>query len=77
MNGVCRSEFNDDGTIQEGQFSNNKLNGYGQVIWNDGSYHIGMFKENKKHGWGKYVYASGKAEEGNYFNGKFVNVDLE
>ena len=38
--GICRRVWN-DGTITEGMFRNDKLNGYGRVIFTDGGYYVG------------------------------------
>ena len=45
--------------IQEGQFSNHKLDGYGRVFFLLGDYYVGMFKEGKREGKGKFVNAKG------------------
>lgn len=50
---------NKPGQIYEGQFSQDKKNGYGRYIYFDGDYYEGMFKDGKKSGWGTYQWGNG------------------
>ena len=54
MEGIGRKEFN-HGQIQEGQFSNNLMNGYVREFYLNGNCYIGMCKDTKKNGKGKFV----------------------
>ena len=49
-------------------FKNNKLNGYGRVIYDDTltKYYQGYFNNNKKHGYGIKIYKDGRIEEGTF-----------
>ncbi len=71
-NGIGRWISTKYGSIFEGQYLNDELNGFGRLFWNSGEYYIGEFKNNYRHGKGKYVYASGKIEDGISKNGKFI-----
>ena len=54
------------GMLVEGQFVNDLLNGYGQIIEYDGNHAIGNFKGGRLHGQGKLTYADGRVEEGQF-----------
>ena len=71
IHGVCR-KVNFYGEIIEGMFLNDKLNGYGRVLFPSGVYFIGCFLDHKKHGPGKFVLVNGNIKEGEWDNGKFI-----
>ena len=55
---------------------NNKLNGYGRIIY-DGSntkYYEGYFQNHLKHGFGIKVYIDGKFDSGMWENDIFVSA---
>jgi len=59
----------DSGDIYEGEFSDNKFNGYGHYIWaKNGHEYKGSYLNGKFHGEGFYRW--GKNE---YYNGEYVN----
>jgi len=45
-----------DGLKYIGEFSNDKFNGLGRIIFNDGSYYEGVFENNFQNGYGKFQY---------------------
>ncbi|KAK9885532.1 hypothetical protein WA026_011025 [Henosepilachna vigintioctopunctata] len=55
-------------SFYDGQFYNNKLEGYGQVIHDDGSVYEGLFKDNKRFGPGILTYTDGSQDVG-FWNG--------
>jgi hypothetical protein len=58
--------------IQEGQFLNDKLNGFGREFFYNGEYYIGEYKDSIYHGEGKYVYNDDKIEDGIWEYGIFI-----
>ncbi len=60
------------GSISEGQYLNDNLNGFGRSFWSDGNYYIGEFKDHYYHGKGKYVNAYGKIKDGIWEDDKFI-----
>ena len=59
----------DSGDIYEGEFSDNKFNGYGHYIWfKNGHEYKGNYLNGKFHGEGFYKWA-----ENEYYNGEYVN----
>ena len=61
--GICR--YIRDDRISEGQFNEDKINGYARII-NKDSYFIGQFKDNLRYGQGKCEYSDGRIEEGKW-----------
>ena len=58
-----------DGKFEyEGNFKNNKKNGYGVEKYTDGSEYEGNFLDNKKSGKGIYKFSTGEIYEGNFEN---------
>lgn len=53
-----------DTNIQEGYFVNNKLNGFGRVIYPNGDYYVGTFKNHQYNGSGQFVNAKGDILQG-------------
>ena len=52
-----------NGTVREGNFIKNTLNGFGRCIASDGTMAIGFFKNDLFHGYGKRVDKDGSVEE--------------
>ena len=50
--------------IWEGQFEDDKLNGFGRWLHSDGECYIGYWKDSKRHGYGKSMKTFGLAKEG-------------
>ncbi len=50
----------------EGEFYDNKRNGYGKLICTDGEVYEGEWQDDKKHGHGKRTFASGSRYEGEW-----------
>ncbi|XP_044758863.1 uncharacterized protein LOC123316721 [Coccinella septempunctata] len=61
----------DGDSFYDGQFYNNKLEGYGQVIYKDGRAHEGLFKDNRKFGPGVLSYPDGTQDVG-LWNGNYL-----
>ena len=51
-----------DGSVFEGFFDNDMVQGQGRLIHSNGDYYIGEFKDNKAHGWGRYVHNNSEEE---------------
>ena len=58
--------------IEEGQFKNDILNGFGRKIYGTGKIEQGWFKDGKLHGYGVLIRASGKRKEGIFEEGEFM-----
>ena len=59
------------GEVYEGQFIQDKFNGYGKLIYKDGSCYEGEFRDD--YAWGAGVYRSGEIENRGHFDrGKFI-----
>ena len=61
-----------DTNIQEGHFQNNKLNGFGRVIYPNGDYYVGTFLNHQYNGTGKFVNANGDTINGQWANGEYI-----
>ena len=61
--GVGRRIFH-DGSIYEGEWSDNKQNGWGRVILDDGELYEGYFKDGWRKGMGKCTHPDGRIEQG-------------
>ena len=58
------------GDIYNGEFKNNKINGYGHYIWKNNNHeYIGYFLNGKFHGEGYYKWGENQYFKGNYING--------
>ena len=62
-----------DDQIQEGQFVESKLAGFGRLIYNTGAYYVGFFKQGKFHGYGYFHFAEGGCKEGLWKEHKLLN----
>ena len=61
----------------EGQFSNDKKNGKGEIVLNSGDIYKGEFKNNKITGFGHYIWKNNNHEYiGYFFDGKFHGEGL-
>lgn len=59
----------------EGEFRDNKINGYGTMIfWNASSKYQGNFKDNKMDGDGIMIYANGHTYKGEWKNNEMIKV---
>lgn len=59
----------------EGEFKDNKINGYGTMIfWNASSKYQGNFKDNKMDGDGIMIYANGHTYKGEWKNNEMIKV---
>ena len=53
----------------EGEFYDNKRNGFGKLICTDGEIYEGEWKDDKKHGYGKRTFVSGSRYDGEWADG--------
>jgi hypothetical protein len=56
----------------EGEFVDNKKEGFGTAIFNDGSRYMGFWKNNKYNGEGIFFKKTGEYIAGNWENGKKI-----
>lgn len=61
-----------DGRYYEGEYRDDKKEGYGIFKWPDGRCYKGSWKNGKQHGKGTYVAANGEEKEGEWEEGKRV-----
>src|SRR5690606_5774083 len=59
-----------NGDYYEGEFLNDKREGYGTFIYKIGTKYEGMFRNNKQHGYGKLVQCDGEVYIGEWKDGK-------
>eukprot|EP00798_Chlamydomonas_sp_ICE-L_P022703 gene22703-29859_t len=64
----------DDGSLYEGEFDNNRMQGYGVYIWNDGSLYRGEWHGGMMHGCGAKIWR-GPDGDVNSLEGKFFFDD--
>ena len=69
MHGFGKIIFLKEGHKYEGQFKNNRIEGWGILYWKNGDRYEGQVKNGKMHGKGKYYYKDGKIYEGIFING--------
>ena len=60
----------DSGNIHEGEYVDDKREGWGRFIWSDGAYYDGNWSNGMRTGQGKYVHASGEVEQGQWVEGE-------
>ena len=60
-----------DGSMYEGQWCENKINGSGIYVWPDGRKYMGEWYQGKQHGRGTYI-KEGKKREGIWDMGKRI-----
>ncbi|KAL4445510.1 hypothetical protein ABPG74_004584 [Tetrahymena malaccensis] len=75
MNGKGTYFYNESSDCKkyEGEYVNDKMEGFGVLEWRDGDRYEGYFKNGQKNGKGTYFYnesKSGKKHEGEYVNDK-------
>lgn len=63
-------ESGEGGYIYNGEFLNNKKEGYGTMIWKDGQRYWGEFKNNQMNGYGIIEYPGGIFYQGEVKNGR-------
>tara|TARA_B100001057_G_scaffold153147_1_gene153279 strand:- start:1231 stop:2679 length:1449 start_codon:yes stop_codon:yes gene_type:complete len=71
--GYGRFIFN-DGTIYEGEFSGDKINGKGNMVWENGSLYQGNYLDGKRHGFGKFKWPNGDIYEGEFKDGNLDGI---
>ncbi|EGR30902.1 hypothetical protein IMG5_121480 [Ichthyophthirius multifiliis] len=59
-----------DGSIYQGNWKYNQMEGFGTYQWPDGRVYIGEFIKNKKQGEGKFQWPSGRIYKGQWLDGK-------
>ena len=57
-----------DGSIFEGNLSDDSKNGYGKMTWNDGTVYEGNWENGNNRGYGKLTWSNGDVYEGNWKN---------
>lgn len=62
-----------DGRRYEGEYNNDKKEGYGIYTWADGRRYQGYWLNGKQHGKGKYISNEGVIKWGNWDDGKRIN----
>jgi hypothetical protein len=60
----------EDGRSYEGQYIDDKKEGYGVYIWPDGRKYEGMWANGKQHGEGKFFNTKGKSKKGLWEDGE-------
>ncbi len=55
-----------DKTFYEGDWTDNKMDGFGKISRSDGSMHIGMFRCGREFGRGKLTSANGAVHSGKF-----------
>lgn len=63
-------------SFYDGQFYNNKLEGYGQVIYKDGRIHEGLFRDNKKFGPGVVTYPDETQDVGLWNSNYLIRLSI-
>jgi len=61
-----------DGTIREGTWKNNRLNGQGNLLWANGDKYVGEFKGGEKNGQGTLTTADGTVTQGLWKYNKLI-----
>ena len=73
MYGIGKIYLRDGRLKYQGDFVNNKLEGYGKYIFEDGDYYVGDFFNNLQHGKGKIYLKNGEL----LFQGEFIKDRIE
>ena len=77
MNGKGVTSWS-DGRYYEGEYADDKKQGYGKFIWPDGKEFIGYWKNGKQHGTGTVTMPDGDKKMGEWIDGrriKWLNDD--
>ena len=69
-NGKGKIKMKKIGDNYEGEFTNDKITGYGKYIWENEHQYIGYFIDGEMNGTGKYNWPDGSEYEGVYVNNK-------
>jgi hypothetical protein len=68
----AQNSTNTTGALRyEGEFSNNRRNGVGVLVWSSGTMYAGQFTDNLRSGSGIETYPDGRRYEGKWVNGKY------
>lgn len=59
-----------DGSVYDGEWSEDKMNGTGTLTHHSGAYYTGEFVNNQFHGHGKYTWPNGSSYEGEFVENK-------
>ena len=65
---------NNPGLKYDGEFFNDKFDGYGKVVYSNGDKYEGEWKNNKQHGRGTLINFTGTKFEGEWLNGKIEGI---
>jgi hypothetical protein len=60
-------------SLYEGEWENNKANGFGILIHPDGNYYKGYFQDDKANGEGTFHYNDGTILQGKFWNDKIYD----
>jgi uncharacterized protein (TIGR02145 family) len=66
--------FYENGDSYEGDFQSGKMSGSGKYYYPNGDTYIGIFINDKPEGRGRFVYANGDLHEGQWKDGRFVEI---
>lgn len=72
---MWRSGEEEQEDVYEGEYLNDKKNGYGRYRWGNGIIYEGHFKNDLKHGEGKIIYENGKVVSHTWNKGHIVKKD--
>jgi len=67
----------ESGNIHEGEYVDDKREGWGRFIWSDGAYYDGNWSNGMRNGQGKFVHASGEIEEGVWKEGELITAGAD
>ena len=72
-NGKGKLYYSNGNIKYDGEFVDDKFEGYGKYIEENGRYYIGKWKNNKMHGKGKYLISKGYIFSNTLFEGEYLN----